>query len=53
LEFKIQENEFVQTAYFYPRGLLGRLYWYVLVPVHYFVFRNMIGSIIKKAKRSN
>lgn len=51
LEFKIQEDEFVQTAYFYPRGLLGRLYWYMLVPVHYFVFKNMILSIMKKAKK--
>ncbi len=50
LEFKVQEDEFVQTAYFYPRGLLGRLYWYGLVPVHYFVFKNMIFSIMKKAK---
>jgi hypothetical protein len=29
---------------------LGRLYWYLLVPLHYFVFNNMIKSIIKKAK---
>lgn len=50
LEFKIQEDEFVQTAYFYPRGLLGRLYWYALVPIHYFVFKNMIESIVQKAK---
>jgi uncharacterized protein YbjT (DUF2867 family) len=50
LEFKIQKDELIQTAYFYPRGLLGRLYWYALVPVHYFVFKNMIHSIVKKAK---
>lgn len=50
LEFNIQEDEFVQTAYFYPRGLLGRIYWYSLVPLHYFVFKKMIGAIMKKAK---
>ncbi len=50
LEFKIIEDELVQTAYFYPRGLWGRLYWYLLTPVHYLVFRNMIKSILKKAK---
>lgn len=50
LEFKIIEDELVQTAYFYPRGLWGRLYWYILTPVHYLVFRNMIESILKKAK---
>ena len=53
LEFKIQENEFIQTAYFYPRGLLGRLYWYILIPVHYLLFGNMIRSIMKKAKNKS
>jgi len=52
LEFKIQEDTFVQTAYFYPRGLFGRLYWYALIPVHFFVFKNMILSIMKKAKNA-
>jgi len=52
LEFKIKEKELVQTAYFYPRGLCGRLYWYMLIPIHYFVFRNMIKSILRKAQQS-
>lgn len=50
LEFKIKEDELVQTAYFYPRGLLGRFYWFILAPVHYLVFRNMIKSILQKAQ---
>ena len=50
LEFKIQDNKLIQSAYFYPKGVLGRLYWYALVPLHYFVFNNMIKSIVKKAK---
>ncbi|MDD2886678.1 MAG: SDR family oxidoreductase [Aliarcobacter sp.] len=50
LEFKIKDNKLIQSAYFYPKGLLGRLYWYILVPLHYFVFNNMVKSIIKKAK---
>lgn len=50
LEFKIKGDELVQTAYFSPRGLWGRLYWYILTPVHYLVFRNMIRSILKKAQ---
>jgi hypothetical protein len=53
LEFKIKGNELVQTAYFYPRGLWGRLYWYLLTPVHYLVFKNMIQSILKKADTMN
>lgn len=48
LEFKIDNNKLIQSAYFYPKGVFGRLYWYCLVPVHYFVFNNMIKSIIKK-----
>lgn len=50
LEFKIQGDEFIQTAYFYPKGLIGRVYWYLLMPIHFFVFKGMISSIIKKAK---
>ena len=50
LELKIKDNKLIQSAYFYPKGVLGRLYWYALVPLHYFVFNNMIKSIIKKAK---
>jgi uncharacterized protein YbjT (DUF2867 family) len=49
LEFKIEDNKLIQSAYFYPKGVLGRLYWYILIPIHYFVFNNMINSIIKKA----
>jgi len=49
LEFKIEEDKLIQSAYFYPKGLLGRIYWYLLIPIHYLVFNNMINSIIKKA----
>ena len=52
LEFKIKGDELVQTAYFYPRGLFGRLYWYILTPIHYLVFGNMIRSIVKKARKN-
>ena len=51
LEFKIEDNKLIQSAYFYPRGVLGRLYWYTLIPIHYLVFNNMINSIIKKASK--
>ena len=47
---KIKDNKLIQSAYFYPKGVLGRLYWYALIPLHYFVFNNMIKSIIQKAK---
>lgn len=52
LEFKIEDNRLIQSAYFYPKGILGRLYWYILIPTHYFVFTNMIDKIIEKAQKS-
>jgi len=46
LEFKIDENNVLhQTATFRPRGLKGRLYWYSIVPLHYFIFGGMIRGI--------
>ncbi|MGB1971736.1 MAG: SDR family oxidoreductase [Flavobacteriaceae bacterium] len=47
LEFKIEGNTLYQTATFRPRGIWGRLYWYSLVPFHYFIFRGMIHNLAK------
>ncbi len=35
-----------QTATFRPKGLLGRLYWYLVLPFHHFVFRGMAENIV-------
>lgn len=45
LEFKITSKEIEQTATFRPRGLLGRLYWYSVLPFHGFIFRGMLNNI--------
>lgn len=45
LEFNIKQNEIVQTATFRPKGLLGRLYWYSVLPFHGFIFKGMIRAI--------
>ncbi|MCB0661323.1 MAG: SDR family oxidoreductase [Saprospiraceae bacterium] len=46
IEFKITpENELVQTATFRPWGILGRLYWYSVLPFHAFVFEGMIQNL--------
>ncbi|MBL7472769.1 SDR family oxidoreductase [Robertkochia sediminum] len=46
LEFHIdKDNVLHQTATFRPKGLAGRLYWYSLVPFHYFIFGGMIKNI--------
>lgn len=47
LEFKIDSNNvLVQTATFRPLGLLGRLYWYSVLPFHGLIFRGMINKIV-------
>ncbi|QOY51984.1 SDR family oxidoreductase [Candidatus Sulfurimonas baltica] len=50
LEFKIVDDKLIQSAYFYPKGIWGRIYWYALLPVHYFIFTNMINNILKSCK---
>lgn len=50
LEFKIHEGKLVQSAYFYPDGVLGRLYWYLLMPLHYLIFTNMARSVVRRAE---
>ncbi len=50
LEFKIQDHQLVQSAYFYPYGVSGRLYWYLLIPLHHLIFGNMASSILQRAK---
>jgi hypothetical protein len=49
LEFKISEQDgkkyFIQTATFRPKGLWGRLYWYSVLPFHYFIFNGMARKI--------
>jgi len=51
LEFKIdQDNVLYQTATFRPKGLKGRLYWYSMVPFHFFIFGGMIRNIAKTKK---
>lgn len=39
-----------QTAFFAPRGLTGSLYWYLLYPLHSFVFRGLIRAIAKQSE---
>lgn len=48
LEFKIDEHQILtQTATFRPLGLLGRLYWYAVLPFHGLIFRGMIKNLAK------
>ncbi|NVN93884.1 MAG: SDR family oxidoreductase [Bacteroidetes bacterium] len=45
LEFKMVDNKLIQTATFRPLGLIGRLYWYSVLPFHGFIFKGMIQKI--------
>lgn len=48
LEFYIDDENIVhQNATFRPRGLRGRLYWYSMLPFHFFIFKGMLAKIAK------
>lgn len=53
LEFKIQNNTLIQTATFRPKGLLGRLYWYLVLPFHGFIFKGLITELTKNDAAKN
>jgi len=50
LEFRIVKKDdqhyLQQTATFRPKGLAGRLYWYSVLPFHFFVFEGMAKNVI-------
>lgn len=39
----------VQTALFAPRGLAGALYWYLLYPVHRWIFSDLVRAVARDA----
>jgi hypothetical protein len=51
LQFEIEPvgtgSSIRQTAIYDPVGLLGQLYWYILFPIHQFVFAGMLKGIVK------
>jgi len=53
LEFNIenegQENRLRVIAYFKPEGLPGFLYWYNFLPLHYFIFKNLLKQLCKRS----
>jgi uncharacterized protein YbjT (DUF2867 family) len=40
-----------QTAYFAPRGIFGFLYWYLLYPIHAFIFSGMIRKVAERSRK--
>jgi uncharacterized protein YbjT (DUF2867 family) len=57
LEWRVEERGdgtvLRQTAYFRPRGLTGRLYWYAMLPAHHLIFRSMAEAITKHAEATS
>ncbi len=53
LQFKFEQKNhelfLIQIATFRPKGVLGRLYWYMLVPFHFFIFRKMAKALAGKS----
>ncbi|MGB0391407.1 MAG: SDR family oxidoreductase [Salibacteraceae bacterium] len=50
LEFKMVNDQLEQTATFRPLGLLGRLYWYSVLPFHGLIFNGMLLKLTKHNK---
>jgi uncharacterized protein YbjT (DUF2867 family) len=54
LEFEVEAKDdhtlLTQTAHFAPRGLWGRLYWFLLLPFHFMVFGPMARRLVKVAE---
>lgn len=46
LEFKIINNTLYQAATFKPRGVMGKIYWYSVLPFHGFIFDGMLKKLI-------
>ena len=53
LEFRIESrgegSHLTQRALFAPRGLLGRLYWLLMLPFHPFIFATMARTLASQA----
>ncbi|MFK7954218.1 MAG: SDR family oxidoreductase [Ekhidna sp.] len=50
LDFKVRKQgeqySLIQTATFRPLGVWGRVYWYLVLPFHGFIFKNMAQNLI-------
>jgi uncharacterized protein YbjT (DUF2867 family) len=49
LEFVVENTKLVQTTHYYPKGLWGRMYWYLTKPFHKLVFPDIAKGIIRRA----
>lgn len=47
LEFRIQDTVLTLTTTFRPKGLFGRVYWYLVFPLHELIFAGLIKKLTK------
>ncbi len=55
LQYEVQEDRdgltwLEQTAAFVPKGLTGLVYWYVLYPMHAWIFSGLVKAIARRAE---
>ena len=59
LEFEVtpleggRRSRIRQTARFDPRGVLGRAYWYAVLPFHALIFRGLLRRIAQRAEHGD
>ena len=49
-EFQFEGDVLTQVARFRPKGLVGMLYWYAVLPLHHIVFKGMLRGIAAEAR---
>jgi hypothetical protein len=48
LDYRVEDTRIKQRVVFEPFGIIGRIYWYVLLPVHNLMFQGLIEKIALK-----
>jgi hypothetical protein len=46
------KNLVTQTAFFEPKGLPGLMYWYLLYPIHGWMFSMLIRRVVERAEKT-
>ena len=54
LEFLVEEkgvnSRFLINAYYETKSLWGHVYWYVFLPFHFIIFKNLLKQIEKRSR---
>jgi uncharacterized protein YbjT (DUF2867 family) len=52
LEFTVDEEKLAVTAYFYPRGLVGRAYWLLTKPMHALALGGLARDLVSSTRQT-